>query len=142
MAIMFVAITIGVAIPLVVVLVGLTFVVAATWGSKPTGAMKVLVAIWTTLIYPGEVLRPLVGENIIVASALVWGLLLASFSLIARQLFIARQSLLPGAQKVDCVTCGATGWILVGSLRSVCSACGGQGWRSPPNTSLERTRER
>ena len=46
------------------------------------------------------------------------------------------------AQVSDCGVCGVSGWVHVGSLTIICGTCHGLGWLAPPDTSLERTREK
>ena len=134
-ALMFSGITALVAVPVLIGIFVLTFLAAATWGSTPTGAMKVLVNVWKVLVFPGTLLHPLVGDYVYMAAAMVWGLVVASVHL------IVRKALQPREQPEACQTCNATGWILSGSLSIVCPACHDRRIQSPPNKSLERTRE-
>src|SRR3954462_8888817 len=45
------------------------------------------------------------------------------------------------AEASDCGVCGVSGWVHVAGLTTVCGKCHGLGWLTPPNKSLERTRE-
>jgi len=124
-----------VALPVLVASALLTFPAAATWGSKPSGGWKVVVDIWDVLMYPGTLVAPLVGNFVMVASALIWGMIVASVGALVGKVVPKKEP------RISCASCEATGFTRTGSLMTVCSACRGLGWRSPPNKSLERTRE-
>jgi hypothetical protein len=119
----FLAIAAFVAAVVLFVLFVITFPVAAAWGAKPSGGMKVLMIAYNVLIFPGWAVRSVVGSHVLVASSMIWGLTVASIcAAVARW----RPATRP---RIKCEACRGSGFTSSGSLATVCSGCRGLGWQ-------------
>ena len=81
----FLGVTFVVSIYVVAAIVTLVFMVSGSGASNPSGTAKVLGAVLSVLMFPGEMVKPIVGGEITIISAVLWGMVAASIHMVTRR---------------------------------------------------------